>query len=136
MQVNARLQAFFSMAVALEVGDGTNTLFWKDRWLSRQQISDHAPLIAVMIPKRISNKRSVVEALTEWRLVSDIHVAATVQLIIEFLNLCSLLAEVSLQPIVPDKHIWRLSSSRLYSAKLAYMDLFQGSIIFNPWERI
>jgi hypothetical protein len=61
MQLNAGLQAFFSMAVALEVGDGTNTLFWKDRWLSGEQISDLAPLIAVMIPKRISNKRSLVE---------------------------------------------------------------------------
>jgi hypothetical protein len=56
MQVNAGLQAFFSMVVVSEVGDGTNTLFWKARWLSRQEISDLASLIAIMIPKRISNK--------------------------------------------------------------------------------
>jgi hypothetical protein len=136
MQVNARLQAFFSMAVISEVGDGTNTLFWKDRWLSGQRMSDIAPLITSMIPKRISNRRSVAEALTEWRWVSDIHGATMAQVAIKFLNLCSSLAEMSLQPVVPDKHSWRLSSSGLYSAKSAYWGLFQGSIDFGPWERI
>jgi hypothetical protein len=40
------------------------------------------------------------------------------------------------QPGVPDKHSWRLSSSGLYSAKSAYMGLLQGAIAFDPWERI
>jgi hypothetical protein len=51
MEVNVRLHAFFCMAVTSEVGDGTNTLFWKDKWLSDQSISGLAPLIANMIPK-------------------------------------------------------------------------------------
>jgi hypothetical protein len=89
-----------------------------------------------MIPKKIANKRRVVEALTEWRWVSDVHGAATVQVILEILNLCNLLSGVTLQPNSPDKHIWRLSSSGLYSAKSAYLGMFQGSIAFNPWKRI
>jgi hypothetical protein len=89
-----------------------------------------------MIPKRISNRRSAAEALSEWRWVSDIHGATTVWIVTEFLNLCSAFAEVSLQPAVPDKHSWRLSSSGLYSAKSAYWGLFQGSIDFGLWERI
>jgi hypothetical protein len=136
MQVNVRLHAFFSMAVTSEVGDGTNTLFWKDKWLSSQSISDLAPLIASMIPKRISNRRRVAEALTDWTWVNDIHGTVMVQIILEFLNLCSLLAVVSLQPRVPNKHSWRLSNSGVYSAKSAYMGLLQGDIAFNPWERI
>jgi hypothetical protein len=78
LQVSAGIEAFFSMAVITEVGDGTNTLFWQDRWLSGQRISGISPLVAAMIPKKIANKRRVVEALTEWRWVSDIHGAATV----------------------------------------------------------
>jgi hypothetical protein len=89
-----------------------------------------------MIPKKIANKRRVVEVLTEWRWVRDVHGAAIVQVILEILNLCNLLSGVTLQPNSLDKHIWRLSSSGLYSAKSAYLGLFQGSIAFNPWKRI
>jgi hypothetical protein len=78
MQVNVRLQAFFSMAVTSEVGDDTNTLFWKDRWMSGQSISDLAPLIAYMIPRRLSSRRRVAEALTNLRWVNDIHGTTTV----------------------------------------------------------
>jgi hypothetical protein len=111
LQVSAGID--FSVAVIMEVGDGTNTLFWQDRWLSRQRISDIAPLVAAIIPKKIANKRRVVEALTEWRWVSDVHGAATVQVILEILNLCNLLSGVTLQPNSLDKHIWRSSSSGL-----------------------
>jgi hypothetical protein len=34
MEVNVRLHAFFCMAITSEIGDDTNTLFWKDKWLS------------------------------------------------------------------------------------------------------
>jgi hypothetical protein len=30
-QANDDLKAFFSMAVVTKIGDGTNTLFWRDR---------------------------------------------------------------------------------------------------------
>lgn len=37
---------------------------------------------------------------------------------------------------IPDKHIWRLSSSGQYTAKSAYDTLFQAAISFEPFERI
>jgi hypothetical protein len=49
-----------------------------------------------MVPKKIAKTRCIVEALTEWRWVRDIHGAATVQVILEILNLCNLLSEVAL----------------------------------------
>jgi hypothetical protein len=60
----------------------------------------------------------------------------TVQVLLEFLNLCDLIDEVPLQPGVEDTHIWRLSTSGKYSAKSAYNAFFQGSIPFNAWEHI
>jgi hypothetical protein len=31
------------MALVTEVGNGSNTLFWKDRWLNGKEIKDPAP---------------------------------------------------------------------------------------------
>jgi hypothetical protein len=110
--------------------------FGKDRWLSGKGIKDIAPLISAMIPSRIANKRTVCEALADFSWVYDIHGTVTVQFILEFMSLCECLEEIPLQPEVPDKHIWHLSSSGHYSAKSAYPALFQGPTLFSPWERI
>jgi hypothetical protein len=58
LQVSAGLEAFFSMAVTTEIGDHTNTLFWQDRWLFGQCISDLAPLISGLIPRRIAKQEN------------------------------------------------------------------------------
>ena len=34
-----QIRAFFAAAVYMEVGDGTTTLFWTDRWLHGQSIA-------------------------------------------------------------------------------------------------
>jgi hypothetical protein len=51
------------MAVITKVGDGSNSLFWKDRWLNGRGIKDIAPTVFNLVPKRIRNKRKVSEAL-------------------------------------------------------------------------
>ena len=62
--------------------------------------------------------------------------ALSVGLIAEFLELWAVISEVVLRPGVEDLHSWRFSSSDLYSAKSAYIELFQGAVLFGPWERI
>jgi hypothetical protein len=59
-----------------------------------------------------------------------------VDLIAEFLELWAVISEVVLRPGVEDLHSWRFSSSDLYSAKSAYIEFFQGAVLFGPWERI
>jgi hypothetical protein len=81
-QANADLEAFFSMAVVTEIGDGTNTLFWQDRWLFGKSVGDLAPTLSTLIPTRIANKRFVAEALNNWRWVSDMHGTVTVQVVL------------------------------------------------------
>lgn len=136
LHMNKCVEALFSMAVTSEVGDGRNTLFWKDRWLLGQRIEDLAPLIFGMVPKRIANKRTVAEVLQNIRWTRDIHGEATVPVIGQVLQLCNLLSGMQLQIGVQDAHIWRLSASGKYTAKSAYVALFQGSTCFEPWERI
>ena len=46
------------------------------------------------------------------------------------------LSSVELKPGVEDSHIWKLSSSGQYTAKLTYRGLFQGSVRLFSWEGI
>lgn len=50
-QVSGHVEALFSVAITTEIGDESNTLFWKDRWLLGQRIEDLAPRIFAMIPE-------------------------------------------------------------------------------------
>ncbi|WVZ79974.1 LOW QUALITY PROTEIN: hypothetical protein U9M48_027495, partial [Paspalum notatum var. saurae] len=56
--------------------------------------------------------------------------------IIEYLKLWELVDDLTLQPHVADQHIWKLTSSGLYTSKSAYNAFFVGSIKFAPWKRI
>jgi hypothetical protein len=51
------------MAVVTVIGDGSNTLFWKDKWLQGKRIKEIAPAVYDMVPKRIVNRRKVSEVL-------------------------------------------------------------------------
>ncbi|GJN29601.1 hypothetical protein PR202_gb17842 [Eleusine coracana subsp. coracana] len=65
MQASSQVQAICSMAMATDVGDGRNTLFWQDMWILGQRLEDVAPLIHSMLPKRASNRRTVHKALID-----------------------------------------------------------------------
>lgn len=133
IQSSACAKALLSMAVATEIGDGRNTLFWSDRWIMGQRIAIISPLISSMILKRTANRRTIADAFANQAWVQDIHGVATVEVIIEFLQLWDLITEVDLQPGVNDNHFWCLTSSGRYSARSAYEALFQGYILFSPW---
>jgi hypothetical protein len=136
IQLPDQVRDFFSVAVAYEIGDGANTLFWSDRWLHGQCIADLAPRLFAAVSKRRVKRRSVRDALSSQAWISDIQGARTVGVLVEFLQLCDVLMDFQLQPEVEDRHIWRLSSNGIYSAKSAYDGFFLGSTLFRPWERI
>lgn len=111
--------------------------FWQDRWLHGQSFSFLAPNLAVVVPRRISNKRTVREALTNMQWVKDIrghHLSS--RDLMEYLLVWDLLAGVILSTTVPDQFKWTPSASGSYSSKSAYDHLFEGSIKFEPANRI
>jgi hypothetical protein len=71
------------MAVVTKVGDGSNTLFWKDKWLDGKRIKDIAPAVYAMIPNRIINKRKVNEAMLNMLWIADFQGALTFPVLIE-----------------------------------------------------
>jgi hypothetical protein len=77
-----------------ELGDGKITLFWSDRWLHGQKITDIAPRLAAVVPRTRINKRTVYEALMTRQWISNIQDALTVGVIAEFLHLCDVLLTV------------------------------------------
>ncbi|RCV25755.1 hypothetical protein SETIT_5G191100v2, partial [Setaria italica] len=94
-----------------EIGDGANTLFWKDRWLAGKSIQDLAPRLYIFVSKRRVNRRTVREALTNKQWFQDIQGNLTVDALMEYLKLWDIIAGVVLHQDIPDKHVWRLSSS-------------------------
>jgi hypothetical protein len=65
--------ALFSVAVKTELGNGTNTLFWTDKWLHGCSVENLAPLVFASVPPRIRNKQIVAEALNNNGWVTTIR---------------------------------------------------------------
>jgi len=135
IQVSREVDGLISVAVITEVGNGSNTLFWEDKWLDGKRIQDIAPLVYALVPKR-SSRRTVLEALTGEKWTEDIQGEIGSTALIQYLELWDILNGVELNEEIPDKHIWRLSTSGVCTAKSAYDTLFQGAIFFEPYERI
>jgi hypothetical protein len=93
------------MTVVTVVGDGSNTYFWKDRWLNGKTVREIAPTVAAMVPKRIFNKHRVNEALHNMQWIIDLWGALTSRVLLEYLELFRLLDEVVLHQGTPDTHI-------------------------------
>jgi hypothetical protein len=130
------MSGLFSVAMQTELGDGKNTLFWSDRWLHGQKITDIAPRLVAVAPRKRINKRTVYEALMTRQWISDIPGALTVGIIAEFLHLWDVLLTVQLQPDISDNHFWRLAAQGKHSAKAAYEYFFLGAAGFAPYQKI
>lgn len=105
IQVHHSVKTFFSVAIISEVGNGMNTLFWTDRWLHGQSLDKLVPHLFGTTSNR-AKKRTVHEALTNLRWVSDIRGALSVEVLAEYLGLWDLMSDVVLQPGIEDTHIW------------------------------
>jgi hypothetical protein len=117
IQVPSMARSFFSKVLISEVGNGTNTMFWIHKWIHGKRVSDIAPRLFSIIPKRIINRRTVQQALLNRRWIADIKGALTVGAIVDYLqNLWNILTNFVLQPNTEDRHIFSLSSNGSYSA--------------------
>ncbi|WVZ69533.1 hypothetical protein U9M48_018306 [Paspalum notatum var. saurae] len=136
VQVHRNAKALFDVAVVSVVGNGETIKFWTDRWLQGKNVAEHCPTLFKLIPKRAVKQRTVTQGVTDRKWVSDISGALSVQVLVEYLRLWSLIEGVELRPDVADKHQWRFASHGSYSSKSAYEAFFVGSITFAPWRRV
>jgi hypothetical protein len=136
IQIPTKAKSFFSVAMQVEIGDGSGTLFWQDRWLHGQRIADFAPRLLAAVPKNRINKCTIQEALCANKWVSDIRGAITVGVMVEYLQLWEVLLNVELQLGHQDTHFWRFTANKQYSAKATYEGLLWGSVEFEHYERV
>jgi hypothetical protein len=73
------------------VGNGASTKFWSDCWLHGKKIAEYALNLIQIIPKRAVKQRTVAQALHNRRCVSDIKGALTVEVLVEYLQICWLM---------------------------------------------
>jgi hypothetical protein len=66
--------------------------FRTDKWLLGQRVSGLAHRLFAILPKRIVNNRSVLEALTNRKWISDIKGALSVGAIVDYLQLWDFLS--------------------------------------------
>jgi hypothetical protein len=91
MQFSKKMKAFFCIAMLTEIGNGSSTLFWQDRWVHGKKIDDLAPRLVAVVPKRIKNIRIILEALTDRNWLTDIKRALTVGVFADLLDLWGVL---------------------------------------------
>jgi hypothetical protein len=55
--------SYFNLSVLTMVENGTNTLFWLDKWLNGNAIFDIAPDVVYLVDNRVSSTRTVAQAM-------------------------------------------------------------------------
>lgn len=88
--------ALFQIAMETTVGSGSNTKFWKDRWIKGSSISDLAPLVVAAVPTRTRNSRLVSDALVHNSWAQDIQGGLSMVGQYELFQLADILADVVL----------------------------------------
>jgi hypothetical protein len=81
-----------SVEVVSEVDNGSDTLFWKDRWIQGHRVAGLTPQVFALVSKRRATSRTVLEALTNHAWVNNIQGALTVGVISEYLTLWDIIA--------------------------------------------
>lgn len=136
VKIHPNAIALFDMAIVTINGDGTNTRFWRDRWLQGRTISKVAPNLVSLVPRWVFNQWTVAQATENMTWVTDIRGVLSVIVLEEYLQLWDLLEAITLQNGVPDHHYWKLFDSGVYASKYAYSTFFVSSIRFAPWKHI
>lgn len=76
------------------IRDGLHTLFWEDRWLDGESISDIAPCLYSLVPVLTQRRQMVSQALHERTWARSFSRGMSTQAILDYLHLWHLLASI------------------------------------------
>jgi hypothetical protein len=120
-----KVTCMFQSSVTVHVGDGASARFWTDSWLPDGPLCQSAPnLFKVMGRKR--RALTVREALNGRQWARDITGAPTVVMLLEYFHVWDTLEMLQLDPLTPDRYIWRWTPCGTYTASSAYRAFFFG----------
>lgn len=132
--VPATVSAMFAISVTTLVGDGKSTLFWTDRWLHGQSISDLAPDLMPFVRKRGWRALTVDRAMESNTWLRYIVGGLSTRAYGQFFRLWDLLHDVTLQPGTDHLHRWTPRADGCFSTKSAYERFFLGATSFEPYK--
>lgn len=68
LKTTPEVLAFFNASTYHVIGDGRSTLFWEDKWINGEGISEVVPCILQLIPPLLRRRQTVREGLLnrEW----------------------------------------------------------------------
>jgi hypothetical protein len=115
----------FHYSTMIQVGNGTSTLFWTDRWLNGRSIEELAPCLISMVGPIIRRKRTMVDALQDNKWVTYIRGGLTMQVLLDFLSIWDRVQEVNLTDS-QDRVIWRWLRDGAFSTASTYRVFFSG----------
>ena len=133
LQFSSEERAFFFASTSMVLGDGRRALFWEDRWINGQSISEIAPQLFALIPKRRGKIRTVADGLQAHTWASDIHGALGIQEIGQYLLTWRAIENITLSGD-PDQLHWKWNAAGTYTAQSAYLATFHGSTSCPAWK--
>ena len=71
LPADVEAQAIFNASTSWIIGNGTSCLFWTDRWVAGQSISEIAPAMLALVPKRRRRVRSMSQGLSNRAWIQD-----------------------------------------------------------------
>jgi hypothetical protein len=106
--IEQQVKDLFAASLISHVGNGTNTLFWTDKWFNGCSIRELAPEVVSKVDKRALTTMSVAKALVNRQCIANIKTPPPPLSLIgiqQYLLLWDALGEVHLSQDV-DHHVW------------------------------
>ncbi|WVZ65126.1 hypothetical protein U9M48_014539 [Paspalum notatum var. saurae] len=130
LSVAPEVRCLFDASTHWVIGNGESTLFWADKWIDGNSVGDLAPALLPLVAKRTRSRQSVACGLAGGQWIRELTGALSVQAIVQYLHLWVRVQEMSLQPSVQDRLVWRWSQNGEFSVRSAYLAMHAGSLSF------
>lgn len=78
MRVEPEVQQLFNASISVQLGGGTQALFWTEKWIDGESVADLAPVLITLVSNMIKKTRMVQQALHDRHWVRDISGGLTV----------------------------------------------------------
>lgn len=101
-----QVQAFFEASTFTQIGDDRRTLFWQDRWIDGESVSDIAPYIYQLVPRRVRKLQTVRDGLNNRTWARCISGGLSIPAIFDYLHLWHTVENTQLDDR-QDRIIWR-----------------------------
>jgi hypothetical protein len=126
LAISEDARALFEASVRITVGNGESVLFWEDPWLAGHSVKVLAPAVLALVRPSCARSRTVKQGRPGNRWALDIVGALTVDAVVQFLRLWTMVQQVELSTEVTDRFAWKHTTDGEFSTRSCYLACFAG----------